>query len=405
MVVTNLVEFTRKSHAEQLKFHNLVQASSDLISFTKAIGEMGAKAHENSGARKIGEIIGKIIERDESAWKLIAKLGAIGVAANTINELNEMEDEDTDGKVAVATKNALVIALLFVPGWQAVAVIMAVELAWAFLKDSFVDSSLEAFLKQTLLFNNRRPGEFGDQLGYSLSTLFTLIKGDNAPESYLAPILLGTVHSQTKSLLFKGSETSPEAITGFKSSKEVRQFVADNYDAHPQIFKAANESEISILKSFLYGHSLKLVDNEKRIPLVVDKTAINLLSDNEIEFSAGLQRDMTKLYLTYTKQGKPIYEELPLSAGFDVTTHLIEQGLYSGPATIPDQKKELQNIFRDVAFITVSKESLLKFRLTYEVRQIHNRHARSANNYVAIEKTEPTALAEQDYIYLKKETV
>ena len=162
------------------------------------------------------------------------------------------------------------------------------------------------------------------------------------PTHAMAPILLGTVQSQTKPLLFKGSETSPEAITGFKNSKEVRQFVADNYDAHSQIFKAANESEISILKSFLYGHSLKLLNNEKRIPLVVDKTAINLLSDNEIEFSAGLQRDMTKLYLTYTKQGKPIYEELPLSAGFDVTTHLIGQGLYSGPATIPDQKKELQ---------------------------------------------------------------
>jgi len=261
MTVGSLVEYVQKGKTDKLKLHNLVGAVNDLIAVSSAVAEQGAKRLSSGSVKSISELIDTLVGLDKNNLKIIAKLGAIGVIVTSINTLNEMDENDTDGKIAVGTKNALVVALLLTTGWPAVLGLIAVELAWLLVEDSFVDSPMEVYLRKNLFFNNRHENA---SLGGSLSTFWTLATNQPIDRAYLAPILLDTLHSTSNTYNYFGERKGSE-LKGFLSHKDMRKFIAENYEVNPLAFETAMRNELSTLKQVLYG--LKISPDEDGVPV------------------------------------------------------------------------------------------------------------------------------------------
>ena len=254
---------------ERLKIHNVIGFIGDTLSASHYIADLA----KNSGiqipkAKSLSKSLEHIAKIDKvvsaSSMKVIVRFGLIGVMANAVNELSTIDPEKNENYlIAVGIKNAIYIGLLFLPAWWALGAVMVIEVTWALLKDKLEASKLELYLFDSLLFNTQE------------HNANTRLHDITTNKSYRTPLLLDTVKSQggiyKVKINGKTKELKSSELSGFTDMKQVRGFIADNYEQYPSLIEHALKNEISRFKSVLYNIDI-IINEDKKTKIVTNNS-------------------------------------------------------------------------------------------------------------------------------------
>ena len=350
MTFMSIGEYLIKGKSEQIKVHNLIGFMNDSISLTKVLSEKGAKAETKSVAA-ISRFINKGAALDAASYKLLAKLGAVGLIFNAANELSGMDANDIDGKVSVATKNAMVLAFLFTPGWVAVAGIVIVEVAWLYFKDYVVDSPLEVYLRKNLFFDAK---VYHENLSF-----FSSIFNSTPPEkSRLAPLLLESIHAEGGEYIYMGKPTPAKEIKGFLNIKTLRTFIADNADTNSKEIEVAMRNELNTLKQVLYGYKIEISNEKRTIDLPMDKISFQ----TQLSIPSEVLDKNRHILFYKDKQ----YEKIEISSlGTSGKNRIFDTAKDIAFTTI-DALQDRED--EEVSFIVVNDDITLKYKMQYHTR-------------------------------------
>jgi len=394
MTVGSIAEYMHKGKADKLKLHNVVGLVNDLLTVSSVVAEQGVKRLGDGSVKSVSKVVDKLMTVDKNSLKLIAKLGAIGVIVSTINTYSNLNENDTDAKIAVTTKNALVIALLFTPGWAAVVGIMAVELAWIFLKDHFIDSAMEIYLRKNLYFNNR---QVNTSIGNSLSLSWSLFTNADIDRRYLSPILLDTLKTTSTDYTYLSSTMKGSELQGFSSIKELRTFVAENYQNNPLAFETAMSNELNIIKQVLYGLKIEADKEASSRVLKYQATRNNVFYLTSIRLPDDIMKNNENLIIRDKEDYKLIDKENEIvssSTSYSLYDTLRDVQLNSREAYL-DIKDTLEK-----SLIIVNSDIILKYTISYEVKTAYLMGTKIANS-LEINELKQTALDTKDYEYIK----
>ena len=132
---------------EKLKLHNIIGFAGDTLSTSHYIADLAKKSgHEIPKASSLPKSLEHITKIDKlisaSSMKVIVRFGLVGVIANAVNDLSELDpNKNQDYIIAITVKNALYVGLLFLPAWWALGAVIVMEITWAFLKDKLESST------------------------------------------------------------------------------------------------------------------------------------------------------------------------------------------------------------------------------------------------------------------------
>ncbi|WP_324172825.1 hypothetical protein [Sulfurimonas sp.] len=419
MVAGNIAEFTQGK--KRINLTNLVNFAGDLMSVSGTVVNIARDPVVKltiPGTRGLSRVtvpeslehvakLNKIVSA--STMKVIARFGLIGPMVGAVNELSEISLENNkDYFIAVGAKNAIYLGLLFSPALVAFGAVVLTEIVWYFLKDSIENSKMELYLYDSLLFNTTQHND---------KHFFNEIESS---KSYRASIFLEALKSSNKVFKLEDKDIASSELKGFSSSKEIREFIADNYDTHSSIIDTAMLSELSQLKSVLYGYSVKKEEiHNNIIRLQAAGVSINLHSPNSIKLSESLYRDVDEVYLSYTKlqpndKQEQYVQKIQKAKTYDVTGHIartskvfeiqaeaiglpyktdIEKKMWMQSAS---QSTIMRQMLEDVAIIFKSENVTIKYEIEYNV------YFQSANNYAEIKELKSSSLTQEDYKCIKE---
>jgi hypothetical protein len=387
MTMANIAESVQGK--ERFKPHNLVQVCNDLFSLTGSLAQQGTKL-SGGNLKALSEVIDtSFSDKKSSTAKFIVRLGALSVILNSVNEYQSLDKDDTDAKAAITSKSLLILALMFTPGWAAFGTIVAVEIAWLLLKERVIDSPLEVYLKHNLFHNDRTNYD----LFKSMSVLQILLSGAPIAYRHLAPSLLDAVHSETTPFYYKGADRESQEIEGFYDVKEIRAFIADNYDLHPKAIERAMLNELSEFKAVLYGYKVEILDKKIRVkdlPLdnVYYKTILTLpqeILENNRHILFYKDKKYEKIDTkSLAKDGKSFLFDTAKDIRFTTIDAL--------------QKREGE----EIAFLIINKDIALKYTMQYHVRfEDIGYYSGSSNTLLMLDKLENVGLTAQDIEHIE----
>jgi hypothetical protein len=328
-------------------------------------------------------------DKTSSTAKFIVRLGVVGVILNSVNEYESLDKDDNDAKAALASKSLLIVALMLTPGWVAFGAIIVIELAWLLLKERVVDSSLEVYLKHNLFHNDRTNYDVFKSMG----VLQILLSGAPIAYRHLAPSLLDAVHSEATPFYYKGADRKSQEIQGFSDVKEIRAFIADNYDLHPKAIERAMLNELSEFKAVLYGYKVEILDKKIRVkdlPLdnVYYKTILTLpqeILENNRHILFYKDKKYEKIDTkSLAKDGKSFLFDTAKDIRFTTVDAL--------------QKREGE----EMAFLIVNEDIALKYTMQYHVKFEDIGYYRgSSNTLLMLDKLENVGLTAQDIEHIE----
>ena len=395
MTVGSIAEYLQKGHTEKIKAHNIIAAVSDLISISTAMAEKGVKLSEGS-VKSVSTFVDKLANVDKSSLKLVAKLGAVGIIVTTMNTYSELDENDTDGRIAVLTKNAMVLALLFTPGWAAVATIIVVELAWIFLKDHFVDSAMEIYLRKNLMFDSVKPT---GSLGNSLSIFMQLSSGESVGKRFISPIMLDTLKTTSTQYTYNGSLEKANKIEGFSTIKEMRVFIAENYKLNPLAFETAMSNELNTIKQVLYGLKIE-ADTEAEPTLKYKAYKANVFYATSIKISDDLMKNNEHIVIHTPTGYTPLDKEKELTSNTGYSSYdLLSHVRSNNRQALLDMKDTDKR-----SVIIVNSDIILKYNVIYEEAVSFADYSKlwaQNGRVISIKKLKQVALTTQDYEYIK----
>jgi hypothetical protein len=206
---------------------------------------------------------------------------------------------------------------------------------------------------------------------------------------------------------------------GFLSAESIRRFVAENYSAHPHAFEIAQLTELSRLKSALYGFNVEPEEAYRSIPMRAYGMQLNVNSTHALQLSKSLYDDAETVWLTHDEADdgayETRYEPLHKQRTYDVVAHLVNQSgelkkiadnmninrLSERDQVLfmrsIDQKALAEEMLKKVSLIVVSEQIVLKFSVTFEIG------FDGANTHVAIETCKSTPLTDEDYKAIGKD--
>ncbi len=229
MAVGRISEYAQSK--EKLKVHNIIGVAEDTISASQYVAQLAVKSDKIAPmAKSIPKSLEHISKIDKivspSSMKVIARFGLIGVIANAVNELNNIDYQKNDDYfISVGLKNAIYVGLLFTPAFVALGGIAVIEVSWFFLKDKIENSDIELYLYESLLLNTTQ---------YNANTKLNKQSGNNFKASIFNETLEGKINS-------------------FSTMVELREFIANTYETNPQVIKNAMKNELARLKSAING--------------------------------------------------------------------------------------------------------------------------------------------------------
>jgi hypothetical protein len=265
------------SDPKRVKTPDIFALATDSATLHKSLSEVLPKY-----AHGIKEGFQKIVAKETllklSNYKLMSKVGIVGIAVTTVYEVKKLDESDVDGQAALIGKNLLTVGLLLVPGggWIAALGILALEVAWQlYLKDIFIDSAIETYLFHSLLFDR---SDYKNAQYYIDSML--AIKEDKEIYNYNAHYLSQVVNKKL----------------GFDSLQELQEYVAS---LDEQTTTAAIEFETKKLLSILREYEVEvhgdILTLKKGFDTIFYKTKLTIKQEflNDIEsiyIKDGVQR-------------------------------------------------------------------------------------------------------------------
>jgi|GEM_PF-3423560 len=265
------------SDPKRVKTPDIFALATDSATLHKSLSEVLPKY-----AHGIKEGLQKIVAKETllklSNYKLMSKVGIVGIAVTTVYEVKKLDESDVDGQAALIGKNLLMVGLLLVPGggWIAALGILALEVAWQmYLKDIFIDSAIETYLFHSLLFDR---SDYKNAQYYIDSML--AIKEDKEIYNYNAHYLSQVVNKKL----------------GFDSLQELQEYVAS---LDEQTATAAIEFETKKLLSVLREYQIEvhgdILTLKKGFDTIFYKTKLTIKQEflNDIEsiyIKDGVQR-------------------------------------------------------------------------------------------------------------------
>ena len=310
----------------------------------------------------------------------------------------------------ITPRNATIFkaqGLLFSPALIAFGGVVLTEIVWSFIKDYIENSRMELYLYESLLFNTTEHND---------NRYFNTIESN---KSFRAGIFVETLKHSNALFTLGGEETPASKLNGFVSAKEVREFIAENYDEHSSVINTAMTNELAQLKSVLYGYSISTEDAYSSTPLSSAGITINVQSKYGVKLSKSLYDEAKEVYVTYDKAEadgiyKTVYEKLPKQQTYDITAHLVSQSnafdkyaKNSGLNQKSDREKQMwmgspsqtqlvNEILKNVSIIAVCENINVKYDVTYNI------YFQAANNQADITEIKAASLTEDDYKQIKE---
>ncbi|WP_118909331.1 hypothetical protein [Malaciobacter molluscorum] len=170
--------------------------------------------------------------------KFFAKVSAYSVIIIAILDAIKYEkNEDYDALAATVGMITLnVVALLVTSGTPLLTFVSISSIAYAIVMLKFVDSAFESYLKKSLFYNDRiyLKNNRRNQKIYT--------------EGFPAKYLLETTNRK--------EELKTINSEGFRSAKNITNFIGENYKTNESYFDIALKNELSFLQSAMYGFKL-----------------------------------------------------------------------------------------------------------------------------------------------------
>jgi hypothetical protein len=240
---------------KKLKYNDIFPLIGDTYA---TIGSFSKLMPKTKGA--VVESVQKLLGAEEFAriasWKLMAKVGLVGIVLSAVYEVQHLQDGDVDGSVAVITKNVTVAALLIAPsalagvpgiGWVAAIGVLAVEVIWQlYLKDILIATPLETYLVKSLLFH-----QFDDDdnsLKPIISPVGYFVYRFVRDKPYKCTLFAEAVNARHKDM-----------VQGFESLEDIQAFIGENQDLNAELFNNALQYELSALKVVAFGYNVKVL--------------------------------------------------------------------------------------------------------------------------------------------------
>ncbi|RYA23765.1 hypothetical protein CRU96_06545, partial [Malaciobacter halophilus] len=170
--------------------------------------------------------------------KFFAKVSAYTVIIIAIVDAIKYEkNEDYDAlAVSVGMITLNVVAFLVTSGTPLITFVSISSIAYAIVMLKFVDSAFESYLKKSLFYNDRiyLKNNRRNQKIYT--------------EGFPAKYLLETTNRK--------EELKTINSEGFRSAKNITNFIGENYKTNESYFDIALKNELSFLQSSMYGFKL-----------------------------------------------------------------------------------------------------------------------------------------------------
>jgi hypothetical protein len=122
-----------------------------------------------------------------------------------------------------------------------------VNVVWMFLSHKVLDSDIDDYLEKSLFFTTELSSRY-ERITKWASNMLRKTDVKAIP----AKFLIETIESN--------KELSLKADNGFRNIKELKSFIGQNYDKNKSYFTTALKTEMSFLKSALYGYKLEKVN-------------------------------------------------------------------------------------------------------------------------------------------------
>jgi len=351
---------------EDLKYKDIFPLISDMYTTVDAFSKTIPKT-KTAVVKNVQQFLGEDNFKKIASFKIMAKVGIISIAINAIYEIEQLEDADIDGSVAIVAKNITVIALLLAPaylavvpgiGWIAALGVLAVEVAWEFyIKDIFIDTPLESYVMKSLLYY--------DDVVTKGTKPYTTIRG--------YPIYRYTNDTLYETTLFKEAVNSEKKdfVKGFGSLKEVQNFIGDNYDEYAEQFNNAMHHELSSLQALASGYKIEIINiTENKTYLHVEqklKTKIKIpknMLQNNIQVILSIDTKDTKIYESeLTALGK--VPSLPDDFTYDTIARKKTVNNQIELSNNIQEKEALDFPKKEVSLLLINRDITLKYKIEY----------------------------------------
>lgn len=282
--------------------------------------------------------------------ELITKVGVPLVVINgTYSSLKLLSNDDYDASFLSELKTALTVSLLIASGVTSYVLLILLEIVWNYFSHYIIDSNIEKYLYKSLLYEDV----------YKHSGFFNI--GSLYHINYKAYYLFGTTNTNEKLKQINDK--------GFKTSKNLINFIGENYDENKEYFDTALRNELSFFKSSLLGYKLELLNETKRVKKLKNKYDIDIVLNQKtfIKISKSIL-DIEDFKLIFLYNNK--YEYINKTSNLFIKDNdNIIFDLYNQDFAYLKELSQLNN--KKASIIVLSPQIELKYDFIYDYKDLN----------------------------------
>lgn len=284
----------------------------------------------------------------KTTLEIITKVGVPLVVINgTYSSLKLLSNDDYDASFLSGLKTTLTVSLLIASGVTSYVLLILLEIVWNYFSHYIIDSNIEKYLYKSLLYE-----DIYEHSGFlNIGFLYHI--------NYEAYYLLETTNTNEK-LKSINSE-------GFKTSKNLINFIGENYDENKEYFDTALRNELSFFKSSLFGYKLELLNETKRVKKLKNKYDIDIVLNQKtfIKISKKIAENKKNKFI-FVLDG--IYTEIEQNDFFLDNKYYIYD-LYNQKFAYLKDLEQINN--KKASIIVLSPQVELKYDFIYDYKDLN----------------------------------